>query len=124
MENKKLKFRLAFQVVDENDEIFRGNMSFQECLEIPLSYPANKMKHDHFCDIKEQMVYALETIVKSAQTNYLFVSNTELIPEETNANTAHKPGPQEIEILCFGSQIVAQGSVFGYKTLLPHKIRV
>ena len=124
MKNKKLKFRLAFQVVDENDHPFRQNMSFQECFEIPISFPADKMKHDHFCDIKEQMVTALESIVTAAQTNYLFAPNQDLIPEEINANTAHKTDLQEIEILCFASQIVALGSDFGYKTLLPHKILV
>ena len=124
MENKKLKFRLAFQVVDENDEIFRGNMSFQECLEVPLFFPADKMKHEHFGDIKEQMIVALEKIATATQTSYLFVPTRELNPKEISAS-AHGIFPKhELEIHCFGSEIRVRESVFGNKTLLPHKIRV
>ena len=124
MENKKLKFRLAFQVVDEDDSVFRQNMSFQECLEVPLSFPAHKMKHNHFCDIKEQMVMALESIIRAAQTNYLFLTNPDVNPEEKNSNTDHKPHAPKIKIHSFGSEIRARESVFGYKTLLPHEIVV
>ena len=124
MENKKLKFRLAFQVVDENDRPFRQNMSFQECLEIPLSFPADNMKHDHFCDIKDQMLQALESIVKAAQTNYLFVPNQELIPADKDTSAAHTTVEHELTIHSFGTEIVVQRGSYGDKCLIPHKILV
>lgn len=121
---KKLKFRLAFQVVDQNDNPFRPNMSYQECLEVPIAFPSSKINHEHFCDIKDQMLVALEHIATAAQTKYLFAPNQESMLADKNANTHYIFPKHELTIHSFGTQIVARCGTYGDKHLIPHKIQV